>query len=197
MCRPRPGTGDRPAELVIDLAAVRFCGVRGFAMLAATARATRTQAIGYAVSGAGPISTGAPDKSGPIIARCATPPSPSRSPPSAANRLAAAPSSGLTGGDDGNAVLLPQRHGDVERGRAEAGHRRSRRPVRVPGQRPLGSRSRGIRSGRLSVRQMTCRLWVPTTLSQRLTRPSLPTDARSHRRPSHHGPSLWLADSCN
>jgi anti-sigma B factor antagonist len=44
----------RPADLVIDLAAVRFCGVRGFAMLAATARATRTQAIGYAVSGAGP-----------------------------------------------------------------------------------------------------------------------------------------------
>jgi anti-sigma B factor antagonist len=44
----------RPAELVVDVSKVRFCGVRGFALLAATARTTATNEIGYAVTGVGP-----------------------------------------------------------------------------------------------------------------------------------------------
>ena len=44
----------RPVDLVVDLGAVRFCGVRGFAMLAAAGRATATEGIGFAVSGVGP-----------------------------------------------------------------------------------------------------------------------------------------------
>jgi anti-sigma B factor antagonist len=44
----------RPADLVIDLSEVRFCGVRGFALLAAMARTTATCGIGYAVAGMGP-----------------------------------------------------------------------------------------------------------------------------------------------
>jgi anti-anti-sigma regulatory factor len=44
----------RAADLVVDLGAVRFCGVRGFAMLAAVGRATAAEGIGSAVSGVGP-----------------------------------------------------------------------------------------------------------------------------------------------
>jgi anti-sigma B factor antagonist len=44
----------RAADLVVDLDAVRFCGVRGFAMLAAAGRATAAEGIGFAVSGVGP-----------------------------------------------------------------------------------------------------------------------------------------------
>jgi anti-anti-sigma factor len=43
----------RPADLVVDLSEVRFCGVRGFALLAAAARMTADSAIGYAVVGVG------------------------------------------------------------------------------------------------------------------------------------------------
>lgn len=43
----------RPADLVVDLSEVRFCGVRGFVLLAAMARTTATCGIGYAVAGVG------------------------------------------------------------------------------------------------------------------------------------------------
>jgi anti-sigma B factor antagonist len=43
----------RPADLVVDLSEVRFCGVRGFGLLAAVARTTATCGIGYAVAGVG------------------------------------------------------------------------------------------------------------------------------------------------
>jgi anti-sigma B factor antagonist len=44
----------RPADLVVDLSQVRFCGVRGFALLAAMARTTASCGIGYAMAGIGP-----------------------------------------------------------------------------------------------------------------------------------------------
>jgi anti-sigma B factor antagonist len=44
----------RPGDLVVDLSEVRFCGVRGFALLAAMARTTASCGIGYAVAGMGP-----------------------------------------------------------------------------------------------------------------------------------------------
>jgi anti-anti-sigma factor len=44
----------RPADLVVDLSEVHFCGVRGFGLLAAMARTTTTCGIGYAVAGMGP-----------------------------------------------------------------------------------------------------------------------------------------------
>jgi anti-anti-sigma factor len=44
----------QPADLVVDLSQVRFCGVRGFVLLAAMARTTATRGIGYAVAGMGP-----------------------------------------------------------------------------------------------------------------------------------------------
>lgn len=40
-----------PADLVVDLAAVSFLSVPGFALIAATAHTARTRGIGYAVSG--------------------------------------------------------------------------------------------------------------------------------------------------
>ncbi|MGQ0573868.1 MAG: STAS domain-containing protein [Pseudonocardia sp.] len=43
--------GLQPADLVVDLAGVRFCGVRGFALLSDAAHAARARGIGYAVSG--------------------------------------------------------------------------------------------------------------------------------------------------
>jgi anti-anti-sigma factor len=46
--------GTRPTDLVVDLSEVRFCGVRGFGLLAAMARTTATCGIGYAVAGVGP-----------------------------------------------------------------------------------------------------------------------------------------------
>ena len=42
-----------PADLVIDLSEVGFCGVRGFALLAAIARVTAAGGIGYTISGLG------------------------------------------------------------------------------------------------------------------------------------------------
>jgi anti-anti-sigma regulatory factor len=45
--------GRRPAHLVVDLPEIRYCGVRGFVLLAATARASAAIGIGYAVSGVG------------------------------------------------------------------------------------------------------------------------------------------------
>ncbi len=44
----------RPADLVVDLSEVRFCGVRGFVLLAAMAPTTASCGIGYAVAGVGP-----------------------------------------------------------------------------------------------------------------------------------------------
>jgi anti-sigma B factor antagonist len=44
----------RPADLVVDLSEIHFCGVRGFVLLAAMARTTATCGIGYAVAGMGP-----------------------------------------------------------------------------------------------------------------------------------------------
>jgi anti-sigma B factor antagonist len=44
----------RPADLVVDLSEVRFCGVRGFGLLAAMAATTARCGIGYAVAGVGP-----------------------------------------------------------------------------------------------------------------------------------------------
>jgi anti-anti-sigma regulatory factor len=44
----------RPADLVVDLSEVRFCGARGFVLLAAMARTTASCGIGYAVTGVGP-----------------------------------------------------------------------------------------------------------------------------------------------
>jgi anti-sigma B factor antagonist len=41
----------RPADLVVDVSEVRFCGARGFALLAAIARVTAAGRIGYAVTG--------------------------------------------------------------------------------------------------------------------------------------------------
>ena len=43
----------RPAHLVVDLPDIRFCGVRGFALLAAMARVSAAHGIGYAVTGVG------------------------------------------------------------------------------------------------------------------------------------------------
>jgi anti-anti-sigma regulatory factor len=43
----------RPAHLVVDLPKIRYCGVRGFVLLAATARVSAANGIGYAVSGVG------------------------------------------------------------------------------------------------------------------------------------------------
>ena len=48
----------RPADLVVDLSEVRFCGVRGSVVRAAMARTTARCGIGYAVAGVGPTSTG-------------------------------------------------------------------------------------------------------------------------------------------
>jgi len=42
-----------PADLVVDLSGVGFCGVRGFALLAAIARITAAGGIGYTISGLG------------------------------------------------------------------------------------------------------------------------------------------------
>jgi anti-anti-sigma factor len=42
-----------PADLVVDISEVGFCGVRGFALLAAIARVTAAGGIGYTVSGLG------------------------------------------------------------------------------------------------------------------------------------------------
>ena len=44
----------RPGDLVVDLSEVRFCGVRGFVLLAAMAATTAHSGIGYAVAGVGP-----------------------------------------------------------------------------------------------------------------------------------------------
>ena len=44
----------RPGDLVVDLSEVRFCGVRGFVLLAAMAATTARCGIGYAVAGVGP-----------------------------------------------------------------------------------------------------------------------------------------------
>jgi len=43
-----------PTHLVVDLSEVRFCGVRGFILLAAVARTTAINGIGYAITGVGP-----------------------------------------------------------------------------------------------------------------------------------------------
>jgi anti-anti-sigma regulatory factor len=42
-----------PADLVVDLSGVGFCGVRGFGLLAAIARITAAGGIGYTISGLG------------------------------------------------------------------------------------------------------------------------------------------------
>jgi anti-anti-sigma regulatory factor len=42
-----------PTDLVVDLSEVGFCGVRGFALLAAIARVTAAGGIGYTISGLG------------------------------------------------------------------------------------------------------------------------------------------------
>jgi ABC-type transporter Mla MlaB component len=42
-----------PADLVVDISEVGFCGVRGFALLAAIARVAAAGGIGYTVSGLG------------------------------------------------------------------------------------------------------------------------------------------------
>jgi anti-anti-sigma factor len=44
----------RPADLVVDLSAVRFCCVRGFSLLATAARAAQERGIGWGVSGMTP-----------------------------------------------------------------------------------------------------------------------------------------------
>ncbi len=44
----------RPADLVVDLAGVGFCCVRGFALLAAAARNAQTCGTAYALSGLSP-----------------------------------------------------------------------------------------------------------------------------------------------
>lgn len=44
----------RPGDLVVDLAAVTFCGVRAFALLAATADTAHANETRYAVSGLNP-----------------------------------------------------------------------------------------------------------------------------------------------
>ncbi len=43
-----------PSHLVIDVAGVQFCGARGLALLADTARAATTAGIGYALAGTSP-----------------------------------------------------------------------------------------------------------------------------------------------
>jgi anti-sigma B factor antagonist len=43
----------QPVDLTVDMSEVGFCGVRGFALLAAIARVTRTGGIGYTVTGLG------------------------------------------------------------------------------------------------------------------------------------------------
>ena len=40
-----------PHDLIMDMSEVEFCCVRGFALLAATARTARTRHVGFAVSG--------------------------------------------------------------------------------------------------------------------------------------------------
>jgi anti-anti-sigma factor len=44
-------TDQRPGDLVVDLAAVSFCCVRGFALLATAARTAQADGISYALSG--------------------------------------------------------------------------------------------------------------------------------------------------
>jgi anti-anti-sigma regulatory factor len=44
---------NHPADLVLDISGVGFCGVRGFALLAAMCRVTAAGGIGYAISGLG------------------------------------------------------------------------------------------------------------------------------------------------
>jgi anti-sigma B factor antagonist len=44
---------NHPADLVVDISEVGFCGVRGFALLAAIARVTTAGGIGYTISGLG------------------------------------------------------------------------------------------------------------------------------------------------
>lgn len=44
----------RPCDLVIDLAAVVFCCVRGFVLIATTAATAQANGVGYAVSGLPP-----------------------------------------------------------------------------------------------------------------------------------------------
>ena len=80
----------RPADLVVDLSEVRFCGVRGFVLLAAMARTTATCGIGYAVAGIGPHLDRAPHRPGPASAFNVTPSPPPRSPPPVAHRPARA-----------------------------------------------------------------------------------------------------------
>ena len=63
----------RPADLVVDLSEVRFCGVRGFVVLAAMAATTARCGIGYAVAGEVPTSTGPPRKPGSVSAFCRHP----------------------------------------------------------------------------------------------------------------------------
>jgi anti-anti-sigma regulatory factor len=43
----------RPVHLVVDLPKIRFCGVRGFVLLAATGRVSAANGIDYALSGLG------------------------------------------------------------------------------------------------------------------------------------------------
>jgi anti-anti-sigma factor len=80
----------RPANLVVDLSQVRFCGVRGFVLLAAMARTTASCGIGYAVAGVGPHLDRAARRPGPVSAFAATPLPPPRSPPPVAGRPARA-----------------------------------------------------------------------------------------------------------
>lgn len=44
---------NHPADLVVDISEVGFCGVRGFALLAAIARVAAAGGIGYTISGMG------------------------------------------------------------------------------------------------------------------------------------------------
>jgi len=44
---------NHPADLVLDISGVGFCGVRGFALLAAMCRVTAAGGIGYTISGLG------------------------------------------------------------------------------------------------------------------------------------------------
>jgi len=44
----------QPTQLVVDLSDVRFCGIRGFLLLARRARTTAADGIGFVVTGIGP-----------------------------------------------------------------------------------------------------------------------------------------------
>jgi anti-anti-sigma factor len=80
----------RPGDLVVDLSEVRFCGVRGFVVLAAMRQRPRAAESATPWPAWVPAATGPPRKPGPVSAFAATPTRRPRSSPPVARRPARA-----------------------------------------------------------------------------------------------------------